>query len=176
MKYKLLKELPLAEIGEELEITDFNWLESMLTIKNAKWKWIADIQPMDVDEWLEPIVEKKSVHDLEEWDRAFWIWYNWLIKEYEFNGTEVMSETFLTREEAEDEHKRREWAVRKDKFIPDENSSFYFPNTNWYILCSEREDNYEIIFINLWLAFRTREECQDAIDNHDIIRLFYQIR
>jgi len=176
MKWTLKKDLPLAEIGEELEITDFNWLESMLTIKNAKWKWIADIQPMDVDEWLDIIVEK-SVHDLEEWDRAFWIWYNWLIKEYEFNGTEVMSETFLTREEAEDEHKRREWSCRKDKFVPKAWEMYFMPLEYWDIDTDVHSwYAHNIHIVNLWLAFRTREDCQDAIDNHDIIRLFYQIR
>jgi hypothetical protein len=43
---------------------------------------------------------------------------------------------------------------------------------------SKTENNLshvDILKINNWIAFKTKEECQDAIDNHDIVRLFYTI-
>lgn len=160
MKYKLLKEIPWAKIWDIIEnIANYG---SMIDMSSYP-------------DFFEPIVEKKTYDSLTSWDKVCVI-LNDCIMEVWFDKIYYRSETFLTHEEAEDEHKRREWAVRKDKFIPNENSDFYFPNANWYILCAEREGWYETIFINLWLAFRTREDCQYAIDNHDLIRLFYTIR
>lgn len=164
MNYKLLKEFPWYPIWYEFE----DWTYPIFDAFNKK----------AYPDFFEPIVEIKSVHDLKVWDTAFWIWYNGNIKEYISDWCESRSETFLTREEAEDEHNRREWAVRKNKFFPKEWELYYtqwrdtgdiekFKMTNDYI------DNF---IINSWLAFRTCEECQDAIDNHDIIRLFYTVR
>jgi len=128
-------------------------------------------------DFFEPIVEKKTCDDLKKWDKVWCIfageWVDW---DY-FTPWDERSEVFLTREEAEDEHKRREWAVRKDKFIPKEWEVFYYPiprgdirkttfdNAAWDILCT-----------NLWLAFRTHEECEESINEYDLIRLFYTIR
>lgn len=181
MNYKLLKDLPLAEAGTEVELYKDSegiyskiWLP--LDLKYARE--IATINPLDINEWLEPIIEIKSVHDLKKWDRPFYIDCDWTIYDAFYSDVDSRSQTFLTREEAEDEHKRREWAVRKNKFFPKEWELYYtqwrdtgdiekFKMTNDYI------DNF---IINSWLAFRSESECQDAIDNHDIIRLFYDVR
>lgn len=181
MNYKLLKDLPLAEAGTEVELYKDSegiyskiWLP--LDLKYARE--IATINPLDINEWLEPIVEKKTYDDLMVCDKIYFIDSYWEVDTEKFTTNNCRAETFLTREEAEDEHKRREWAVRKNKFFPKEWELYYtqwrdtgdiekFKMTNDYI------DNF---IINSWLAFRSESECQDAIDNHDIIRLFYDVR
>lgn len=173
MKFLLKKDLPLAKAW--IEVTyEHDWLYPEIF---RDWIAIWYI-PDNLLEWLEPIVEKKTYDDLMVCDKIYFIDSYWEVDTEKFTTNNCRAETFLTREEAEDEHKRREWAVRKNKFFPKEWELYYtqwrdtgdiekFKMTNDYI------DNF---IINSWLAFRSESECQDAIDNHDIIRLFYDVR
>lgn len=184
MKYILKKDLPLAKAGEEVSLvkSSDNLYYNIFDTNSVDPQLISFILNKDIPEWLEPIVEKKTYDDLFMTDRAYWIWYNWLVKEYYFNW-EARSETFLTREEAEDEHKRREWAVRKDKFIPKQWETIFYI---WWDRIGLHNKFYSDKFwkasyllsliVNFWLAFRTEEELKNAIDSHDLIRLFYTIR
>lgn len=178
MKYLLKKDLPLAEIGEEVSVyTWYEWWECLVI--TPKWKTIIRMKESDIQEWLEPIVEKKTYDDLKEGDTIFWIWkWSWYVCEWKLIDTdEPRSEVFLTREEAEDEHARREFAVRNDRFIPKGGELYYYPSSEWEVLSSNNDlYPFDYIMINAWLSFRTRQACQDAIDNNDILRLFYTIR
>lgn len=160
MKYKLLKDLPHAKAGEIIEINnDFFW------------------NPTDYPDFFEPIVEKKRYEDLEDGGEAWYIDGNdWCAFLIDFRN-DCRSETFLTREEAEDEHKRREWAVRPDRFIPKEGEKIFYWNSQWRIDDDIfRTELWFIIMANLWLLFRTEEDCEKAIKEHDLVRLFYTIR
>ena len=160
MKYKLLKDLPHAKAGEIIEINnDFFW------------------NPTDYPDFFEPIVEKKTYDDLRKNDMIFEIDYDWSVYKSHFEVENCRSETFLTREEAEDEHKRREWAVRPDRFIPKEGEKIFYWNSQWRIDDDIfRTELWFIIMANLWLLFRTEEDCEKAIKEHDLVRLFYTIR
>lgn len=168
MKYKLLRPLPWYGIGHIIDTE--NKIEQSF-LKN----------PENFPDFFEPIVEKKTYNDLKHMkDRVWSIHWNWDIVSSTFSNNKPRSETFLTREEAEDEHRRREWAVRPDRFIPWAFDEAWF-SLNWAdVYCKPQEHQWftvwEICMINLWLAFRTREECEEAIASHDLIRLFYTIR
>lgn len=179
MKYKLLKDLPKADKWIQVYVYK-KWNENHVCHSDmfSQEHEIAIIPDTKFSEWLEPIVEKKTYDYLKEGDNVFWIWpANWKICKWGFLWREPRSELFLTREEAEDEHKRREWAVRPDKFIPKEGEAYYLPWDDGSPSCT---GNYlwpcDYLIINLWLAFRTPEECEKAIKEHDLIRLFYTIR
>ena len=159
MRYKLLKDLPWAKEWEFTDSDYFKWFDCSIH-----------------KDFFEPIVEKKTYDDLAVCDKIYFIDTYWVVDSEKFTWNHCRSETFATREEAEDEHKRREWRVRRDKFIPEEWEEY------WYSMMdsnpSKTENNLshlDILKINNWLVFKTEEECKDAIDNHDIVRLFYTI-
>jgi hypothetical protein len=171
MKYKLLKDLPWInawEILSELQDT-YPYSPQHKTVS-----WIfANAHP----DFFEHIVEKKTYDDLKRNDMIFEIDYDWSVYKSYFEVNNCRSETFLSREEAKDEHKRREWTVRPDKFMPKSRQIYYTFNQDWGI---EENDNFwdylDRLIINAWLAFRTREDCEKAIKEHDLTRLFYTIR
>lgn len=177
MKYRLIKDLPLAKIGEEVSVdTWYEWWECLVITQ--KWKTIVRMKESDIQEWLEPIEEKKTYDTLIEDEKVYSIDCTWDVEEYFYQKWSFCrSETFLTRKEAEDEHARREWAVRKGRFVPKEGELYYYPSSEWEVKFSHNElYPTDYLMINAWLSFRTRQECQDAIDNNDILRLFYTIR
>lgn len=173
MKYKLLKELPLLRVW-----TILNWIpDNRITTYDS-----TDVNSSYANrcpDFFEPIVEKKTYDSIEKGDKIYFIDNYWCVDNEKFESRELQcrSEVFLTHQEAEDEHKRREWGVRKDKFYPKEAQRYFMPIEGWDIDTDVHSwYAHNIHIINLWLAFRTREDCQDAIDNHDLIRLFYNIR
>jgi len=180
MKYKLLKPLPGIEVGTICEyhkddtewVSLIEWSTIAWLLDFIQWFWLNN-------DFFEPIVEKKTYDDLKRKDRCFEINYNWNVYESYFIADSIncRSETFLTRQEAEDEHARRELAVRKDRFIPNENECYFYPSIEWEVEFSHNDwYSTDYMMINAGLVFATRQECQDAIDNHDIVRLFYTIR
>ena len=172
MRYKLLKDLPWIKNGSIIE-------------KSAVWEWYYDVWEFTMKEemlkrnkdFFEPIVEKISYDTLTKKDKVYFIDYNWEVSCWsEFTPECCRSETFATREEAEDEHKRREWRVRRDKFIPEEWEEYWYSMMDSNPSKTENNSSHvDLLKINDWIAFKTKEECQDAIDNHDIVRLFYTI-
>lgn len=185
MKWTLKKDLPLAKAWTKIELWTQSINSDTIPMFPVEWDEVSSsrrclwmIFEKDIHEWIDIIVEKKTYDDLMVCDKIYFIDSYWEVDTEKFTTNNCRAETFLTREEAEDEHKRREWAVRKNKFFPKEWELYYtqwrdtgdiekFKMTNDYI------DNF---IINSWLAFRSESECQDAIDNHDIIRLFYDVR
>ena len=171
MKYKLLKDLPWIKKGRINE-------------KSAIWEQYYDVWEFTMKEemlkrnkdFFEPIVEKKTYDDLAVCDKIYFIDTYWVVDSEKFTWNHCRSETFATREEAEDEHKRREWRVRRDKFIPEEWEEYWYSMMDSNPSKTENNSSHvDILKINDWIAFKTKEECQDAIDNHDIVRLFYTI-
>jgi len=158
MQYKLLKQFDKNSIPvwDTFDIGDKEYCVLDFDDSKISVAWL-------IKEWYIEPVEKKRYEDLKKWDRIYWIDSEWEIIQWSFHETFCRSEIFLTREEAEDEHKRREWAVRPDKFIP-KKLEYY-----WHYSAAEW-------FINAWLAFRTREDCEKAMKEHDLVRLFYTIR
>ena len=174
MKYLLKKDLPWIQSGKIFEENNCQPTYSRQEINWELFVWpkFANNYP----DFFEPIVEKKTYDDLKKGDGIYLINYTGFINERYFEN-DCRSETFLTRQEAEDEHKRREWAVRKDRFIPNKNECYFYPSTEWEIEFSHNDwYSTDYMMINAGLVFETRQECQDAIDNHDIVRLFYTIR
>lgn len=170
MKYKLLKDIPWIMAWEILDV-----LEDVHPYP-FKDKKVSSLLAKRHPDFFEPIIEKKRYEDLKRNDMIFEIEYDWTVYKSHFELDNCRSETFLTREEAGDEHKRREWAVRADKFIPKEWEQYFVPWKKGVEAWDMTNSFIDIVFINSWLAFRTREECEQAIKEHDLIRLFYSIR
>lgn len=183
-EYRLLKELPWIEAGTII-IEDDDWdysYESWAQVHPDYHDILSRIFHSSYKDFFEEIIEKKTYDTLTKEDKVYFIGYNWDIYCWKvFTPECCRSETFISKQEAEDEHKRREWANRKDKFVPKELEEYYTYNAPlWTVYMHKVTEDYASWFdlhtINQWLAFRTEEECQDAIDNHDIVRLFYTIR
>ena len=174
MKYLLKKDLPWIQSGKIFEENNCQPTCSRYEIDNVLFVWPQFA--LDNPDFFEPIIEKKTYDDLKKGDGIYLITYTGFINERYFEN-HCRSEVFLTRQEAEDEHKRRELAVRKDRFIPNENECYFYPSIEWEVEFSHNDwYSTDYMMINAGLAFETRQECQDAIDNHDLIRLFYRIR
>ncbi len=179
MRYKLLKDLPLVKAWTEVFLKPRS--PSMLWIwlyeNFVLWTEIANIQEKDIPEWLEDIKEKKTFDDLKYWDDTYRIQSDWTTGCYLWYNWQCRSETFVTREEAEDEHKRREWRVRKDKFIPKEGEVFFTAIIDLTIdfRTFDSKIPFYVFCVNSWLAFRTEEEAEKAFEEHDLKRLFYTI-
>lgn len=174
-KYKLLKDLPWIKAWtiftvDDTKVSREDWYNSSMYVNSYFWANLKD------ELWFEPIEEKKTYDTLTKEDTVWYIGTNWDIDTTFYRKNHCRSEIFLTSEEAEDEHARREWANRKDKFVPKNDEKFWYPNTNGSPSYTIYYQTWDILRANSWLCFRTKEECQDAIDNHDIVRLFYTIR
>lgn len=181
MKYKLLKELPDLPVWTIIiETDDKYFFENWVEVNRDYYDIFYRIFHRDTKEYYEKInEEKKTIH--EKSGTCFMINRYWNVDSSHFDdGIHFLckSNRFLTREEAEDEHKRREWAVRPDKFIPKEKQDYWTQWRDWIEewRYSWWDDLFENFIINSGLAFRTQEECEKAIKEHDLIRLFYTIR
>lgn len=180
-KYRLIKELPWIEAGTEFI---YNVGDGRRWVELVWWRniwWLLDfIKAFWIDnDFFEPIEEKKTFDDLKHMkDKVWCIDFKWDVACCTFSNMKPRSETFLTREEAEDEHKRREWANRKDKFFPQEWEKYWYPDTDGRpsFTFYYSSQTWDILRANSWLCFRTWEKCEDAIKNSDIVRLFYTIR
>ena len=180
MKYKLLKELPDLPVWTIIiETDDKYFFENWAEVNRDYYDIFYRIFHRDTKEYYEKInEEKKTIH--EKSGTCFMINRYWNVDSTNFDdGVHFLciSNRFLTREEAEDEHKRREWAVRPDKFIPKIWEDYFYPTQRGYPEAWKNDwTAWDALVINSWLAFRTREECEKAIKEHDLVRLFYTIR
>lgn len=177
MKYKLLKDLPwITAWAEFIEHEDTETF-SRIAFSHVPCVWQKFAK--DNPDFFEPIVENKTYDDLKEWDIAWYIDSEWIVFDAIFSKKDSRSNTFLTPEEAEDENKRREWAVRPDRYIP-ELWTYYYSYTDSKNSKIDALKNFwdsiDCLTINNWLAFRSEKECQEAIGKHDLVRLFYKIR
>ena len=173
MKYKLLLDMFVWKQMNKWDIIspDTNWYYKL---------WSLIVREEFIKEnnvWFEPIKEKKTFDDLEYWDDTYRIQSDWTTGCYLWYNWQCRSETFVTREEAEDEHKRRDWRVRRDKFIPKEGEVFFTAIIDLTIdfRTFDSKVPFYVFCVNSWLAFRTEEEAEKAFKENDLKRLFYTI-
>lgn len=132
--YKLLKDLPLAKTGEEVEIYE-KWKDLIRIYKkpnnNRSWILICQIEKENISEWLEEIPQKpKSIWDLKEWDDFYFI-INSII--FENIVTDCVSfkdylkewNVFLTKKEAEAELEKRKAIQRVRKYCYENNIKLF---------------------------------------------------
>ena len=177
MKYKLLKPLPWIKEGTIFEyhkdctewVSLIEWSTIAWLLDFIQWFWLNN-------DFFEPIVEKKTYDDLKKGDGIYLINYRGFINERYFKN-DCRSEVFLTRQEAEDEHARREWAVRKDRFVPKEGELYWYWAHNPWCILGTMNMCYSVDFLNInpGLAFRSKKEAEELLTD-EVKRLFYTIR
>ena len=162
MKYKLLKDLPLAKAGTEVYLERNSTTTSKIHAKCVYDLW--SIVDTNIPEWLEEIKEPKTIYDLKKGDIAFsldsWgeIWeyklsINWQLKEN--NSTTY----FITEREAKRNKLLRELATRTDKWLPEKHENYIAIGFKWeaskstWTWCP-----FEYADYHNWLVFRNEEE------------------
>lgn len=165
MKYKLLKDLPLAKIGEEVILEKWQFIWKIYFPTAVEDIYLCDIHMKDISEWLEPIVEKKSIYDLKEGDEYWYIsvWNNvlrWPFMQFDWirKGYAHYS-NFPTEREAKRNKLLRELATRTDKWLPNKWEKYIswwrvwnFTDLHWV------DDNEDYIRYHTWFVFRDKEE------------------
>lgn len=174
MKYKLLKDLPLATVWEEVSLKKDELHYIILDTNPIDPQVLWYILERDIPKWLKPIQEKKTFESLTEHDRVFWIGrWSWNIIEAPFIDGIPRSETFLTRQEAEDEHKRREYLTRECTITHWDIVYYWNKQENCVSSFRYSEDSsVHIIMRNSRMLFNSSQECIDSIKNFDLLRLF----
>ena len=177
MKYLLKRDLPLAPKWTIVNAYKWDMFYDITFDDPFSEQHVALMTEENINEWLEDIKDKKTFDDLEYWDDTYRIQSDWTTGCYLWYNWQCRSETFVTREEAEDEHKRRDWRVRRDKFIPKEGEVFFTAIIDLTIdfRTFDSKVPFYVFCVNSWLAFRTEEEAEKAFEEHDLKRLFYTI-
>lgn len=167
MKYKLLKDLPLAKAGTEVEISDTNFFhrgELDIRLPDDNWRphCIANIKLENKKEWLEEVKEPKTIYDLKYEDTYFAINYPNKIVKYTSESwsfwVDCHTYCFLTEREAKRNKLLRELATRTDKWLPEKWDQYYSYHLAWCDVWSWQWDNTDMIKYHYWLVFRNREE------------------
>ena len=158
MKYKLLKELPLAYIWDEVE-----YFESTTEIRK-KWVAIAYLHKNLISEWLEEVKEPKTIYDLKKGDK-YYVLDDWNeITKYEvpsnayFYNPYCRFSCFVTEREAKRHKLLRELDTRTDKWLPEQWDKYYSYHLDWCDSWIWQWDNTDIIKYHMWLVFRNEEE------------------
>ena len=159
MKYKLLKELPLADIWDEVE-----YFESTTEIRK-KWVAIAYLHKNLISEWLEEVKEPKTIYDLKKWDK-YYVLDDWNeVTKYEvpsntyFNNPYCRFNFFVTEREAKRNKLLRELATRTDKFFPKKQENYIAIGFKWEASnCNWTWCPFEYADYHNWLVFRNEEE------------------
>lgn len=159
MKYKLLKDLPLAKAGTEVFIYSpiTSWLIN-IRINEGDWYFnISCLKKEDIPEWLEEVKEPKNIYDLKKGDTYYCIRCDWITKEelvWYFSENAKLN-SFITEREAKRNMLLRELATRPDKWLPKE----------WEEYVNHEDDIYnwddsksEIIWYYQWFIFRDKLE------------------
>jgi hypothetical protein len=128
MKYKLLKDLPLAKAGTEVILKpDTGFSSQILTSDLVDFVTIGYILNKDIQEWLEEVKEEpKTIYDLKEGDE-YWIITDEFVSKAILRENEDIrhyTECFLTEREAKRNKLLRELATRTDKWLPKNDDDF----------------------------------------------------
>lgn len=158
MKYKLLKELPMIKVWEEVYIEQ-NSSETYAIHKS--WMYgTYNMRISDLSEWLEEVKEPKTIYDLKKGDKYYEVYANLQINSNIYNWhSQVTSNMFLTEREAKWNKLLRKLSTRTDKWLPKEWEYYYtYRAGRWiesYLFENDESDifNYHIGFI-----FRNKEE------------------
>lgn len=159
MKYKLLKELPLAKAGTEVRIEWNSCTTSMIHSDKHYILWA--ILNTDIPEWLEEIKEPKTIYDLKIWDKYWELDFELnLNNNVRYANSRKLTHhcMFLTEREAKRNKLLRELATRTDKWLPSISDKYYSYNLNWCDSWSWQWDNTDMIKYHMWLVFRNEEE------------------
>jgi len=174
MKYKLLKELPLAYIWDEVE-----YFESTTEIRK-KWVAIAYLHKNLISEWLEEVKEPKTIYDLKKGDK-YYVLDDWNeVTKYEvpsntyFNNPYCRFNFFVTEREAKRHKLLRELDTRTDKWLPEQWDKYYSYHLTWCDSWIWQWDNTDIIKYHMWLVFRNEEEYNKWI-TEDNKKLLFEI-
>ena len=153
MKYKLLKDLPLAKAGMEVRIEWNSCTTSM--IHSDKHYSLWTILNTDIPEWLEEVKEPKTIYDLKFWDH-YWTLSNrnnfshdhcWMSQS--FFETDVFC-TFVTEREAKRNKLLRELATRTSKHLPKKWENYI---CSTWISRIWQDLDYQILDYNIGLVF-----------------------
>jgi len=126
MKYKLLKDTPKIKAGT---IDRKVFFEINLNINPENYIW----------EWFEEVKENKTIYDLKEWDRLYYISdvnkTNWVTFTNDEKSFIEIGNAFLTKNEAEKElNKRIAWqTIRKFSIENDDDYKFIRWERNYLI-------------------------------------------
>lgn len=185
--YKLKKDLPLAQNGEEVEVSE-KWQNLVRIYKkpnnNRSGILICQIKKEDISEWLEEIPQKpKSVWELKDWDLCYSIRSdNDIIEMKWWFGSmprvcRDIDFLFLTREEAEKELEKRK-AIQRVKKYCWENSieladiDFVNNSDNLKFTINFNTSTKKFIIIHFCISvntsiffFKKEEDAQKVLDN-----------
>ena len=172
MKYKLLKSLPDIETGTIIEYKDDkyffeNWSEVHAEFNDIFYR----IFHRDSKDWYEEVKEVKTIYDLKEWD-IYWNITEWYVSKHSVIQWDFMKtahiENFLTEREAKRNKLFRELATRTDKWLPEDNDTWYdmdwcYYRWNW--------NHTQMIFFHQWLVFENEWEYKQWItpENADLL-------
>jgi len=171
MKYILKKDLPLAKAGMEVEL----WIQAInsdtIPMFPIKWdeytssrKCLWMIFEKDIPEWLEEIKEPKTIYDLKDGDKYYYLNNNQIKVlmqsrwDLEFSH-DANVYIFLTEREAKRNKLLRELATRTDKWLPDERE--FYTTYNDYMNACKVHWNWkacDMIQYHMWIVFRNEEE------------------
>ena len=158
MKYKLLKDLPLAKAGTEVYLE-----RNSTTTSKIHAKWVYDLWSIvdtNIPEWLEEVKEPKTIYDLKKWDTFYCIRSDWITKEelvWYFSENASLN-SFVTEREAKRSKLLRELATRMDKWLPKEDEMYTTIHREWPTEWCWTNDNLETLYYNQWLVFRNEED------------------
>ena len=156
MKYKLLKDLPLAKAGTVVEISDTNFFqrgELDIHLPDDNWRphCIANITLENQKEWLEEVKEPKTIYDLKKGDKYYEVYANLQINSNIYNWhSQVTFNMFLTEREAKRNKLLRELATRTSKHLPKKWENYIW--TTWISRIWQDLD-YQILDYNIGLVF-----------------------
>jgi len=153
MKYKLLKDLPLAKAGTEVKISCW-WIADINN--NA----IKKIDEKDITEWLEEVKEEtKRVKNLSNWGTYYYLnrWMK-IIERRKWNEYIFEWHMFLTEREAKRNKLLRELATR-EKWLPEKHENYIAIGFKWEASKSNWTwCPFEYADYHNWLVFRNEEE------------------
>ena len=165
MKYRLLKDLPLAKAGDEIYLVVPPEEGYRYTMKDKNAVTVSMIDEKYIPEWLEEVKEPKTIYDL-WYDECYWYldtqntvhntrtnypdkqWWKW----NEHNCC------FLTEREAKRNKLLRELATRTSKHLPEKWEIYYSIGNDWCTYWQWNSDNRDYIAYHMWLVFCNEEE------------------
>lgn len=185
-RYRLKKDLPTFKVGDEFELNDNGNLYMIdLHMASRICAYTKDTLkkfPNILKDWFEEIPDRpKTVWDLEEGDRQYFIGGNGYIDDVAWDGDEIdelhrsMGNVFLTHEDAEKEVARRKAKVILERdtkgFKVDKNTErFYFVYYDFYdskLRWESWKTTASYGQFTSRLVFRTGEDAVSSIKNHE---------
>jgi len=159
MKYKLLKDLPLAKAGTEVKFWLSQEAYQQEEIQDMYSNVIAFISKKDIPEWLEEVKEAKSIYDLKEGDEYYLldslltIWKYKTTNEWNWYKNAHIN-NFPTEREAKRNKLLRELATR-EKWLPNDWEKYI--DSRWQVFSFHNASEYILEYHN-WFVFRNEEE------------------